>query len=157
MKEITEEAVAEIVEDVLAEMGLPWKRREGGWVVPASAHRPREVMLSTSPEGLRVEAELCSWDTLGESEHRALSIVLEKASACQRFARCAVGAARATVAATLPAQAVEAGLRTAIGGVLVGSRALAREASALLTPNIAGEVLRFFGADAERKMAPERI
>ena len=147
----------EIVEDILDEMGLPWKRREGGWVVPASAHRPREVMLSPSPEGLRVEAELCSWDTLGESEHRALSIVMEKASASLRYALCAVGAARATVSATLSAQAIEAGLRTAVGGVLVGSRTLAREASALLMPPVANEVLRFFAADGERKMDPERI
>ena len=157
MNEITEEAVAEIVEDILAEMGLPWKRREGGWVVPASPHRPREVMLSSSPEGLRVEAELCSWDTLGESEHRALSIVMDKASHSLRYARCAVDSARATVSATLSSRAIEAGLRTAVGGVLVGSRTLAREASALLAPTIANEVLRFFAADGERKMATDRI
>ena len=157
MNVIIEATVAEIVEDVLDEMGLPWKRREGGWVVPASAHRPREVMVRPSPEGLRVEAELCSWDALGESERRALSVVLDKASVCLRFARCAVESARATVTATLPTQAIEAGLRTAVGSVLVGSRTLSREASTLLAPNVADEVLRFFGADGERKLASERI
>ena len=115
------------------------------------------MMLCPSPEGLRVEAELCSWDSLGESEHRALSVVLAKASACLRYARCAVESARATVAATLPAQGIEEGLRTAIGGVLVGSRALARETNALLSPRIAGEVLRFFAADGERKRPTDRI
>ncbi len=147
----------EIIEDVLDAMGLPWKRREGGWVVPVSAQRPREVTLNPSPEGLRVEAELCSWDTLGESERRALSIVMQKASASLRDASCTVEPTRVTVMATLPSREIETGLQSAIGGVLVGCRALAREAIALLAPNIASEVLRFFGADAERKMAPERI
>ena len=142
----------EIIEDILDEMGLPWKRREGGWVVPASPRRPREVVVSTAPEGLRVEAELCSWDTLGETERQALSLVLEKASASLRGVRCAVEAGRATVTAT----AIETGLRAAIADVLVGSKALAREASALLAPATAGEVVRFF-ADGERKRAAERI
>ena len=147
----------EIIEDVLDAMSLPWKRREDCWVIPASAHRLREVLLSKSPEGLRVEAELCSWDTLGESERRALSIVMEKASASLRDASCTVEPTRVTVMATLPSREIETGLQSAIGGVLVGSRTLAREASALLSPTISNEVLRFFAADSERKRATDRI
>jgi hypothetical protein len=133
------------VESALEEVGLPWRRRAEGWVVPAGASLPREITLRPLPGGLRVEAILLAWDELGEAELAALAWFLCRAQHGLRFARCELADRQARVAALVRVEELGSALPHALMGVATGTRLLAREVGALLLPELARAYVEFFG------------
>ena len=142
---------AEEVEAVLDESGFAWKRREGGWAIPAAGRLPRPIEITRVPTGIHVEAVLVQWDEIGAVEAEAVGLLLCRAQLGLRFARCEMDAGQARVVALVAAGQVEGELVQALGGVAAGARLLSREVGALLVPDMARAFLDF--CRAERKAA----
>jgi hypothetical protein len=140
----------ELAEAALEGAGLGWKRREGGWVVPAGGKLPREVRIAAEGAGVRVEAVLVEWDEVGPAEREAVARLLCRAQLGLRFARCELTPTCARVAARVGINDVEGALADSVGGVAAGCRLLAREVGALLVPEAARAFLEFLGVPAER-------
>jgi hypothetical protein len=138
--------LAEQVEAALEAAGIAWKRREEGWVVPASARLPREIQIAPHAGGVRVEAALVGWDEIGELEATALGRLLCRAQFGLRFARCELDARQARVAALVEAAHLDRDLPDSLSGVAAGSRLLAREVGILLAPDMARTYLDFLSA-----------
>ncbi len=144
-------ALAETIAEALHATGLTWKRRDEGWVAPTGGRLPREVLVTLEEAGVRVQAVLVEWDEIGADERAALGLLLGRADAGLRFARCELTATQARVAALVEAKDVEASLADRVGGVAAGCRLLAREAGALLVPEAARAFLEFQGARGEKR------
>jgi hypothetical protein len=142
--------LAEVIEGALDATGLGWKRRDVGWVVPASGRLPREVFVSPEGGGVRVQAVLVEWDEIGTDERAALERQLCRAQLGLRFARCELSATQARVTALVESGNVEGALADSVGGVAAGCRLLAREVGALLAVEVARAFLAFQGAFGEK-------
>ena len=132
--------LAEEIEMTLDSTGRPWTRREDSWAVPADGVA-RELRVSRAGDGLRVDAVLIEWDEAAPESLQALTRFLETA----RTVRFEVEATKATVLAEVSAERVESELPAALAAVSSGCRFLAREAKALLTPDLARKYLSFVG------------
>jgi hypothetical protein len=130
-------AEPEVVEATLDTWGRPWRRRETGWVIPGGADLPREVEILPEAEGLRLSLVLADWDSLGETEERALARLLCRAQLGLRFGR------QALLAARVPGPLLEILLPHALAGLRAGAQLLGREAGALLVPEVAQVYLTF--------------
>jgi hypothetical protein len=135
----------EPLEAALEAAGLAWCRRETAWAVPASAGLPRELQITPEPGAVRVAAALVEWDEIGEGEAAALARFLVAAQAWLRFARCELEGGAARVVSRAAAARLETDLAHSVLGVAAGCRLLAREASALLVPEVARHYLEFHG------------
>jgi hypothetical protein len=144
------EGVTELIEGALDATGLGWKRRDGGWVVPAGGRLPREVLVAHEGDGVRVQAVLVEWDEIGGDERAALAQLLGRAEVGLRFARCELSAAQARVTALVEAKDIEGALADAVGGVAAGCRLLAREVGALLAAQVARAFLECQGSFGEK-------
>jgi hypothetical protein len=133
----------EVVEAALDSVGWPWRRRQHGWVIPASAHLPREIEIIPEEAGLRVQAVLVDWDDLGADERRALAWMLCRAQLGLRFCRGELAQRQALLAGQLAVRDVECGLANLLGGTAAGLRLLGREAGDLLLPGLASVYLHF--------------
>jgi hypothetical protein len=142
--------LTEVIEGALDATGLGWKRRDEGWVVPASGRLPREVLVSPEGGGVRVQAVLVEWDEIGTDERAAIGRLLCRAQLGLRFARCELSATQARVTALVESRHVEGALADSVGGVAAGCRLLAREAGALLAADVARAFLAFQGAFGEK-------
>jgi hypothetical protein len=145
----TSEIDNEVVEASLDTLGVPWKRREDGWVVPSGPRWPYQVSVTACAGTLRVEAVLVSWDELGPTERSALECLLARAERCQPGVRFELDADRALAWRSLPAGSSERALTAVVARVAESTRRLAREAGALLNQEVAQAYLRFFGAAAK--------
>ncbi len=134
---------AEALEAALDASGYAWAKREKGWAVPANENLPRELQISVTPHGVRVEAILADWEQIGDVEGQALAAFLVGAQSGLRFARCEMDAISAHVVSTADAAHLDADLAHALTGVAVGCRLLAREAATLLVPEAARAFLEF--------------
>src|SRR5262249_54927002 len=67
------------VESALDGLGASWKKREDGWVIPATARTPCEIVIVANSDGLRIEGVLVRWDEAGETELTALAALLKRA------------------------------------------------------------------------------
>jgi hypothetical protein len=143
----------EVVESALDGSGFAWKRRESGWVIPASSQLAREIQITRVDEGVRVEAVLVAWDEIGSVEQQALAMFLDRAQRGLRFVRCQMDERQARVTAPVPAAELETGLAHAVGAVAAGVRLLTREAGTLLLPEAARVFLQFHGTEHERNPA----
>jgi hypothetical protein len=144
----------ELVETALGDSGFAWKRRDDHWVVPATERLPREVQVTRTPTGVRVQATLAEWDEAGATEMAALSCVLTRAQAELRFARCELEAGVARAVALVEADHLEADLAHSVGAVAAAVCLLANEVGALLTLAVARRVLDFFGGEKPAAVAP---
>jgi hypothetical protein len=145
---------AEEVEMALDAIGLPWSRRDGGWAVPAADGVARELRLSPADGGVRVEAVLIEWDEAGDDSRAALARFLSAAQGSLRHAHCERDERQARVVAQLRPAELETGLADALLGVSAGCRFLAREASALLSPELARLYLAFHGPSPSGMAGP---
>jgi hypothetical protein len=136
----------EALEAALLASGFAWSRRETGWAVPVGEHLPRELQITAGPAGVRVEATLAEWDEVGDKERRALARFLLAAQAGLRLARCELDQRRARIVSAVDGDLVDAELAHALMGVAAGCRLLAREAAALLAPEVARAYLEFHEA-----------
>jgi hypothetical protein len=141
------------VESALDGLGASWKRREDGWVIPATARTPCEIVIVAHPAGLRVEGVLVLWPEAGETELLALASLLERAESDLPGARFELGQRRAVV--TVEASS-ERDLPAAIARVVMASRLVGRETALLLEKEMADRYLAFFGAPQETHPAPTR-
>ena len=132
--------LAEEIEMTLDSTGRPWTRREDSWAVPANGVA-RELRVSRTADGLRVDAVLIEWDEAAPESLEALTRFLDAA----RTVRHEVEATRAIVLAEVPAERLESELPAALDAVSAGCRFLAREAKALLTLDLARKYLSFVG------------
>jgi hypothetical protein len=140
-------AFGELVVAAFEESGLAWKRRDGGWVVPAGGPLVREVAVRPEGAGLRVEAVLVEWDEVGALEREAVARLLCRAQAGLRFCRAELLPNRARLTALLEERDVEGALADSVGGVAAGCLLLAREVGALLSIDVARVYLEFHGAE----------
>jgi hypothetical protein len=152
-----EEIEEGLVESALEEAGLPCKRREAGWVVPAGGLRLREIALTPESGGLRVEAVLASWDEISATQREALERFLRSGETGLRSARCEQSKGQALAFVLVAAGDLEAHLPHAVAAVLAAVRLLAREAGALLSTEVADAYLRFFAQGSEMAGATGRI
>jgi hypothetical protein len=148
---------AEVVEAGLDALGVPWKRRESGWVVPIGPRWPCEVSLARTANTLRIEAVLASWDEQSARERQALELLLSRAGRSCPGVRFECGERQALAWAELPGGASERAVQAATCRVAAAARLLAREASMLLSPEVAEGYLRFFGAPGEMAPTPGRM
>lgn len=134
---------AEEVEAALDISGLAWCRREASWAVPAAGGALRELHVLRVPGGVRVEAVLVEWDEATPEACQALAQFLNAARDSLRHAHCETDASQARVVAHVEGTELESGLTHALLGVSAGCRFLAREARALLVPDMARHYLQF--------------
>lgn len=149
MNEIEPDAI----ESALDSLGAAWKKREGGWAIPATTRTPCEIVV-TNGDGLRIEGVLSSWDAAGETELKALAAMLRRAALDLPGTSFEVVHGRAVAAVTVRH---ERDLPAAVARVLTAARLLSREAAALLERDIADRYLEFFNARPETVGAPTRI
>ena len=97
----------------------------------------RELGIELMPGGVRVAAVLASWDELNAESGCALEEFLLSAQPFLRCARCELGSQRAQVVSPIRTEDLGLQLMHALLGVAAATRLLAREASALLFPEIA--------------------
>lgn len=130
--------LAEEIEMTLDSTGRTWTRREDSWAVPTDGVA-RELRVSRAADGLRIDAVLIEWDEAAPESLAALARFLEAA----RPYRCEIEATRATLLAEVSAERVESELPAALATVSAGCRFLAREAKALLAPDLARKYVMF--------------
>jgi len=131
------------IEMCLDAAGLPWSRRDQGWAVPAAGDVTRELLVLPADDGLTVDAVLIEWDEATPVCREALALFLANGERDVGGIQCVIEGTRARVVARVPADRVEAGLAEALKSVSAGCRLLAREARALLAPDLAGLYLGF--------------
>jgi hypothetical protein len=142
------------VESALDGLGASWKKREGGWVIPATARTPCEIAIVTNAGGLRVEGVLLSWDEAGQKELTALAALLKRAESDLPGARFELGQGRAVVAVEASSERT---LPAAVACVVLAARLVGREAALLLEKEMADRYLAFFGAHQETAATTPRI
>jgi hypothetical protein len=145
------EPAADVLEAALETSGLAWARREKAWAVPANDRLPRELHVTLTPAGVRVEVVLAEWDEITPAEREALALFLATAQAGLRGARCEMDARSARVVAVVEAAHVDSELACGLLAVAVACSQLARPAAALLTPEVAAAFLEFH----KRPAAPQ--
>jgi hypothetical protein len=144
MNELLSDVVtAEELETALESAGVSASRRHAGWSVSPPPRCPRDLLLTIVPEGVRVSAILADWDEIDPDSATALAQFLLSAQAGLRFARCALDERSAHVSAIARAGDLESELPHALRAVATGCELLAREASALLRPELAKHYLTF--------------
>jgi hypothetical protein len=127
----------EVIEAALDGCGFFWVRRASCWSVAVAARLPREVLVSAVPGGARVTTTLAEWDEITPRCREALAAFLVAAQGGLRFARCEIDERHARVVAFAAAGALDTDLAHALLGVAAGCELLAREATALLRPEVA--------------------
>jgi hypothetical protein len=144
MNDLLSEAVtAEELETALESAGVIASRRQANWAVSPPPRCPRELLLTIVPEGVRVSAILTDWDVIDPVSATALAQLLCSAQAGLRFARCTLDERSAHITAFARAGDLESDLPHALRAVATGCELLAREASALLRPELAEHYLTF--------------
>jgi hypothetical protein len=138
-----DEVTAEELETALESTGFTASRRQAGWSVSPPPRCPRELLLTIVPGGVRVNATLADWDEIDPISAAALAQFLCSAQAGLRFARCTLDERNARVMAFARASHLESDLPHALRAVATGCELLAREASALLRPELAEHYLAF--------------
>jgi hypothetical protein len=130
-------ATDEAIEAAIDGGGFPWVKRSSSWAVVVAARQPREVLVSQAPGGASVSASLVEWDEITPASSEALERFLVAAQPGLRFARCEKDERRARVVGFAGAATLDADLVHALLGVAMGCDLLAREAEALLRPEVA--------------------
>ncbi|HJT76866.1 MAG TPA: hypothetical protein VJ739_06650 [Gemmataceae bacterium] len=133
----------EVIEAALEASGLAWSRRDTAWAVPANEILPRELKIRSVPGGVKLEAVLAEWDEIMPECGEALARFLVAAQAGLRGARCEMDATTARVTALVGAEQIDSDFVHALMGVAAGCRLLARQAVALLLPDMARAYLAF--------------
>ncbi len=133
----------EVIEAALEASGLAWSRRDTAWAVPANEILPRELKIRSVPGGVRVDAALVEWDEIMPECSEALARFLVTAQAGLRGARCEIDASAARVAALVGTEQIDSDFVHALRGAAAGCRLLARQALALLLPDVARAYLAF--------------
>jgi hypothetical protein len=149
------DTAAEAIEAALDGSGFPWSRRPPDWPIAMKERLPREILVSPAPGGAGVRAVLAEWDDIAPACSEALALFLRAAQQGLRFARCEIDERQARVVAFAAAASLDADLPHALLGVAAGCELLAREAAALLLPEVAQMYLAFrrmpwTGAGADR-------
>jgi hypothetical protein len=131
----------EVIEAALDGSGFPWSRRASCWPVVVTERLPREVLMRPVAGGARAETVLAEWDDIAPVCAEALAEFLVGAQAGLRFARCELDERHARLVAFAAGDALDADLAHALLGVAAGCELLAREAAALLRPEVAENYL----------------
>jgi hypothetical protein len=134
-------ATDEGVEAALESLGWPWTKRGDVWAVPANPHLPREVLIRSSEDGVRVEATLVEWDEGDPVE--ALTRFLERARPGLRGATCERHSNAARVSFGVGREQIDEQLSRAVNAIAFALRSLGREAAALLNADAARTYLEF--------------
>jgi hypothetical protein len=132
-----EPASDEAIEAALDGGGFPRVKRASSWAVVVAARLPREVLVGAAPGGARVAATLAEWDEITPACSEALTRFLVAAQPGLRFARCEKDERRAQIVGFAGTESLDADLVHALLGVAAGCDLLAREAEALLRPDVA--------------------
>ncbi len=111
--------------------------------------------MSPVPGGTRATAVLADWDEIAPVCRDALAEFLLAAQAGLRCARCELDERRASLVAFVATASLEVDLTHALLGVAAGCDLLAREATALLRPEIA-EIYRTCRRMPSKGPAPTR-
>jgi hypothetical protein len=129
----------ESVETALEASGHTYARRDDHWVVPPIGGMPREMVVRRIPGGISVAATLVEWepDALGPVAAEALAELMLATHIDLRFARCELDDRRARVVSHTDAESMETDILHSLLGVTAACRLIAREATALLTPDLA--------------------
>jgi hypothetical protein len=130
-------APEEAIETALDGGGMAWSRRASSWPVTVKERLPRDVLVIPALGGARAETVLAEWDDVAPVCREALAGFALAAQAGLRFARCEIDDRRARLVAFAATERLDAELPHALLGVAAGCELLAREAAALLRPEVA--------------------
>jgi hypothetical protein len=133
--------VEEAIEAVLDDSGFPWSRRPSCWSVAVTARLPREIVVRPVPGGAQVQTILAEWDDIAPVCATALADFLGAAGAGLRFALCESDDRQARLVGFAATDALGEELPDALLGVAAGCELMAREAAALLRPEVAENYL----------------
>jgi hypothetical protein len=138
------------VEDILNEGNLTSSRRGASWAIAPLPGFARELGVELVPGGVRIEAILASWDEINPDSAHALEEFLLTSQSILKCARCELGSHRACVVSPIRTEDLRLQLMHGLLGVAAATRLLAREASALLAPEIAQVYLELMTIPATR-------
>lgn len=130
-----EEYAEEVIESVLAELGLEAARRDEAWVVAGAAGV--ELVVRRTPRGAAVRATLADLDGATPECREAVADFLRRAGAKVKLATVAVDDQAASVEAQAGGEELDVELAGAIQATARAGRLLAHEAQALARPELA--------------------
>jgi hypothetical protein len=140
----------DVLADAMDQTGLACVRRDALWAVPASPGLPRELLIQPRAGGVTVEGTLTTWESISSECADALAEFLVAAQAGLRWARCELRSHSAHVVCQTRSEHLGVYLVHAVHGVASAARMLAREASALLVPELAYIYLEAMTRPAKR-------
>jgi hypothetical protein len=112
-----------------------------------------EILVLPELGGVKIEATLASWDAVSAKSALALAEFLVTAQCGLRCARSELGAQRATVVCQIRTEDFDFHLVHGVRGVAAGARTLAREARALLVPELANIYLEVLARPGQGRPA----
>jgi hypothetical protein len=127
----------DVLDDLLTQSGFTFARRDSAWVIAAAKGLRREIVVEPAQGGVKVEANLTAWDAITDRSSLALAEFLVSAQAGLRCARCELGSHSARAVCRIRTEDLSLHLMHGIRGVAAAAEMLAREAGALLDPELA--------------------
>jgi hypothetical protein len=134
----------DVLDDLLTQSVFTFARRDSAWIIAPAKSLCREIVVEPAQGGVKVEANLTAWDTITDRSTLALAEFLVSAQAGLRCARCELGSQSARAVCRIRSDDLSVHLMHGVRGVAAGVRGvaaatqmLAREASALLDPELA--------------------
>jgi hypothetical protein len=135
-----QEYVAEVIESVLAELGVEATRREAAWVVAGAAGV--ELVVSRTAEDAAVRATLADLDGATAECRAAVAEFLRRAAAGLRVVTVMVDEQAASIEARASAAYLDVELASAIEAAGRAAALLVQETRALVRPEVARAYLR---------------
>ena len=132
---ITQEYAEELIEALLAELGLEATRRDEAWAIAGPAGV--ELVVRATPEGAIVTATLADMESAAAECREAVAAFLQRAQAELRLVEAGVDENAASLEARADGEELEVELGRAIHATARACRLLVRETQALLRPDLA--------------------
>jgi hypothetical protein len=136
-----QEYVAEVIESVMAELGLEATRRDAAWVVAGTAGV--ELVVSRTSEGAVVRAKLADLDGATAECRAAVAEFLLRAAAGMKFVTVAVRDQAASIEARASGADFDVELGRAIQAAARAASLLVQETQALVRPELARAYLQY--------------
>src|SRR5205823_4520793 len=99
--------LAEDVEMTLDADGWAWTRRADGWAAPSAGEVTREIRVTPTDSGIRLDAVLIEWDEAAAESREALALFLKIAGRDVPGVGCSLDGTLARLRADVPAEQIE--------------------------------------------------
>jgi hypothetical protein len=147
----------DVVADLLTQSGLACARRDAAWAIAPAPLLPREILVQPVTGGVKVDAKLTTWDAISAESNLALAEFLVAAQAGLRCARCELDSHSAHVICQIRNEDLGLHFLHGLRGVAAATQMLAREASALLDPELAHIYLELLAPPFRERTAIDQV